>query len=68
MTSVVQVLLGHQGGWDEMLMVLGPILLFWLILRSARRRAERAVEVPSADRPSSEPATGAPAVDEHPPT
>lgn len=35
------IVLAHQGGWDEMLMVAGPILLFWLILRLARRRAER---------------------------
>ena len=41
-------LTAHQGGWDEMLMVLGPILVFWLILRAARRRAERANEMPSA--------------------
>ena len=34
-------MLAHQGGWDEMLMVAAPILLFWLILRLARRRAER---------------------------
>jgi hypothetical protein len=31
----------HQGGWDEMLMVLGPILAIVLLLRLAKKRAER---------------------------
>jgi hypothetical protein len=43
--AVESLVLAHQGGWDEMLMVLGPILLFWWILRTARRRAERAGEL-----------------------
>ena len=30
---------GHQGGWDEMLLVLGPILVIVLLLRLARNRA-----------------------------
>ena len=29
----------HQGGWDEMLLVLGPILVIVLLLRLARNRA-----------------------------
>jgi len=36
------VLLAHQGGWDEMLMVLVPIALLVGLLRVAKRRAERA--------------------------
>ncbi len=44
--SAAPALLAHQGGWDEILMVLGPILVFWLILRAARRRAEAANEIP----------------------
>jgi hypothetical protein len=35
------VVLAHQGGWDEMLMVLGPILAIVWLLRLARRRVER---------------------------
>jgi hypothetical protein len=52
-TAVQSIVLAHQGGWDEMLMVLGPILLFWWILRTARRRAERAGELSAieADAP-----------------
>jgi hypothetical protein len=36
------VVLAHQGGWDEMLMVLGPILVIVLLLRVARNRAVKA--------------------------
>lgn len=32
--------LAHQGGWDEILLVAGPILLFVLLLRLANKRAE----------------------------
>ena len=32
-------LLAHQGGWDEILMVGGPILVFAALLAMARRRA-----------------------------
>ncbi len=33
------VLLAHQGGWDEILFVAAPILLFALLLWMANRRA-----------------------------
>ena len=36
------MLFAHQGGWDEMLMVLVPIALLVGLLRVAKRRAERA--------------------------
>jgi len=39
-------LLAHQGGWDEMLMVLAPILAFYLILRAAKHRADRLEHTP----------------------
>ena len=32
-------LLAHQGGWDEILMVLGPLLVFAFLLVVARKRA-----------------------------
>lgn len=31
---------GHQGGWDEALFVVIPLLLFAFLLRVAKRRAE----------------------------
>ena len=32
-------LLAHQGGWDELLMVLAPIVIFGVLLVVANRRA-----------------------------
>ena len=32
--------LGHQGGWDEALLVVVPLLIFAVLLRVAKRRAE----------------------------
>ncbi len=37
-------LLAHQGGWDEILLVLGPILLIAGLLSLAKRRVERAAQ------------------------
>ena len=42
--ATTTAILAHQGGWDEILMVAGPVLLLWLILRMANRRAHRMVE------------------------
>ena len=41
------MLLAHQGGWDEMLMVLVPIAAVVLLLRVASRRAKAADSEPS---------------------
>lgn len=38
---IVGSLVAHQGGWDEMLLVAVPILVFYAILRLAKRRADR---------------------------
>ena len=38
------VLLAHQGGWDEVLLVLVPIGLFAFLLWVANRRAQRLVD------------------------
>jgi hypothetical protein len=32
---------GHQGGWDEILMVVAPIILLFCLLKLANRRAKR---------------------------
>jgi hypothetical protein len=34
-------LLAHQGGWDEMLFVIGPIVLIIGILAIVKRRVDR---------------------------
>lgn len=36
--------LAHQGGWDEILLVLAPLSLFALLLYVANRRADRLAE------------------------
>ncbi len=37
--SATVLLLAHQGGWDEMMLVLVPIALFATLLQLANRRA-----------------------------
>lgn len=34
-------MLAHQGGWDEMLFVLTPMVVFAVLLWMAKRRADR---------------------------
>ena len=40
--SGVALVLAHQGGWDEMLLVAAPVALFVFLLRLANQRAARA--------------------------
>jgi len=47
------VVLAHQGGWDEMLMVAGPVALFIGMLRVARQRAEELAEQERAEEADS---------------
>ena len=42
MRAMGALVLAHQGGWDEMLLVLGPIVAIVLLLRLARNRAAQA--------------------------
>ena len=37
-------MLAHQGGWDEILMVLAPVGLFAVLLFIANRRAARLLD------------------------
>ena len=39
-------ILAHQGGWDEILLVVTPILLIVLALRLAKRRLDAAPGAP----------------------
>jgi cyanate permease len=47
------LLLAHQGGWDEILLVLTPISLFaallWLANRRANAELQRRAEAPDDD-------------------
>lgn len=40
--GIPAVVLAHQGGWDEMLLVVGPIVVVAGLLWLARRRVTRA--------------------------
>ncbi len=42
--GIPAVILAHQGGWDEMLLVIGPIGLVAGLLWLARRRVTRAAD------------------------
>lgn len=41
MTGIVAGVLAHQGGWDEILLVLAPIAVFAGLLLVANKRAAR---------------------------
>jgi len=45
-------LLAHQGGWDEVLLVLGPILVIAGLLRLAKRRVDRLHPQPQPQSPA----------------
>ena len=40
--SAAPVLLAHQGGWDEILLIAGPILIIIGLLWLAKRRVDAA--------------------------
>ena len=50
--AVTPVVLAHQGGWDEMLFVLVPLLVFltlqWLNRRKMRQESDDGSKGPSA--------------------
>jgi hypothetical protein len=39
--SALSAILAHQGGWDEVLFVAGPIVLIAAILAVVKRRVDR---------------------------
>jgi len=45
MATATTVVIAHQGGWDEMLFVLVPVLVFvtlqWLNRRKARQESDK---------------------------
>jgi len=46
-------LLAHQGGWDEILFVLAPLLVFAGLLALARKRADQ-LDPPSDQEPAAD--------------
>lgn len=50
MASITAVwVLAHQGGWDEILFVLGPLVIFAGLLVLARRRVDQLGDDEGAD-------------------
>lgn len=43
MTASINALLAHQGGWDEILLVAGPIAVIVGLLAIVKKRLDRAV-------------------------
>ena len=43
MTASIIALLAHQGGWDEILLVAGPIAVIIGLLAIVKKRLDRAV-------------------------
>jgi hypothetical protein len=43
MTASIIAILAHQGGWDEILLVAGPIAVFVGLLAIVKKRLDRAV-------------------------
>jgi hypothetical protein len=41
-------IVAHQGGWDEILMVLGPLAILFVVLLLANKRARRLAEARDA--------------------
>ena len=57
MTAGPALVLAHQGGWDEILMVAVPVLVFGVLLRAANRRAQRqrdGQDAPTTDGPTND--------------
>ena len=48
-SGIPAALLAHQGGWDEILLVAGPILIVAGLLALARRRVTRAASLRDDD-------------------
>jgi hypothetical protein len=45
LSAASPVLLAHQGGWDEVLLIGGPILLIMGLLWLAKRRVDHAASL-----------------------
>ncbi|HWL41441.1 MAG TPA: hypothetical protein VNQ73_00760 [Ilumatobacter sp.] len=43
-------MLAHQGGWDEILLVAGPIVVIVAILAVVKRRVDRAAAEPDPEQ------------------
>ena len=42
--TVTSVVIAHQGGWDELLLIVAPVVLIVAILAIAKRRVDAAAD------------------------
>ena len=54
LSATTSVLLAHQGGWDEILLIGGPIVIIVLLLRLAKKRVDASVG-DGAEQPTDQP-------------
>jgi hypothetical protein len=45
LSATTSVLLAHQGGWDEILLIAGPIVIIMALLWLAKRRVDHAASL-----------------------
>ena len=45
LSATTSVLLAHQGGWDEVLLIAGPIVIIMGLLWLAKRRVDHAASL-----------------------
>ena len=45
-SGIPAAILAHQGGWDEMLLVVGPIIFIVVVLGIVKRRVDRTQQPP----------------------
>jgi hypothetical protein len=45
LSATTSVLLAHQGGWDEILLIAGPIVIIMALLWVAKRRVDHAASL-----------------------
>ena len=45
MTALIIAILAHQGGWDEILLVAGPIAVIVGLLVIVKKRLDRSIEL-----------------------
>ena len=44
-SAMTPILLAHQGGWDEIALIAGPVLLIMALLWLAKRRVDHAASL-----------------------
>jgi hypothetical protein len=59
-TASTAVVVAHQGGWDEALLIAGPILLIAVLLTIAKRRVDAANRAASDEPGNGGPVDGGP--------